>query len=66
MNTGKYTENPNRFSTYYVFNKILFDYLKEYHQILTKPEMEQAMVLLILDISAYDLSGLNNILPEKP
>ena len=54
------------FSTYYVFNKILFDYLKAYHQISPKPEMEQAQVLLNSDSSTCGLQGLTLKMPEKP
>ena len=53
-------------SMYYVFNKILFDYVKVYNQILLKSEMEQALMLLTSDIPSYFLPGLNMKIPEKP
>ena len=52
-------------SMYYMSNKILFDHLKVYHQISTKQEMEQTLILLISDISLYDLPGTNVKLPDK-
>ena len=39
------------FSMYFVFNKILFNYLKIYHQISSKPEVEQALMLLMSGVS---------------
>ena len=47
------------FSTYYVFHKTLLDYLKVYHQISAKTEMEQALMSLTSGIIPYDLPGLN-------
>ena len=35
------------FSTYYVHNKIIFEYFKAYHWITPEPEMEQVLMLLI-------------------
>ena len=47
------------YSTYYVFDKILFQYLKAFDQILPKLENEQALMFVIPDILSYDLPGLN-------
>ena len=47
------------FSTYYAHHKIYFDYLKAYHQISLKPEMQHAMMQLISNIPSYDLTDLN-------
>ena len=55
----------NLFSSYYVLNKILFDYLKAYHQITSGPEMEQTLVLLTSNAPSYDLPCLNIEIPEK-
>ena len=38
------------FLVYYMFNKILLDYMKAYHQILQEQDMEQTLMLLTLDI----------------
>ena len=54
------------FNSYYVFNKIPFDYLKACNQVSPKLEMEQALMLLTSDIPSYYLSGLNVRFPEKP
>ena len=52
-------------STCYVFDKILFDYLKAYHQIWPKWEMQQGLMPLTQDIPSYDLPGLNVKMPAK-
>ena len=54
------------FSTYYLFNKILFNYLKVYHQISPEPEVEQLLMLITSDITLYDLSGLKIKIPDRP
>ena len=54
------------FSTYYVFNKILFDYFEPYHQNLPEPEVEQKHTLLTLDTPSYDLPSLNIRILDKP
>ena len=41
--------------TYYVFNIILFDYLKPYQDILPDPDMEKALMYLTSDILHYGL-----------
>ena len=46
-------------STYNVFDKIHFDYLKVYYHISPEQELEQMLVLLISDIPSYDFPGLN-------
>ena len=50
------------YSTHYVFNKILFDFSKEYHKATPEPELEQALVLLTSDILLYHLHKI----PETP
>ena len=47
------------FSMYYVFNNIIFYYVKEHHQTLPKPDMVQVQILLTSDIPHYNLPGLN-------
>ena len=54
------------FSKYYLFNKILFDYHKTYHQILPEPFQEYTLMLLTSDITFYDLPSLNFKIPDKP
>ena len=53
------------FSTYYVFSKILFDYVKPHLQVLPELEVEQMFPLPILDILSYELAGLNVKMPVK-
>ena len=53
------------FSTYHVFNKINFDYLTTYYQVLLDQEMEQTLMLLTLDILSYNLLGLNRKIPSR-
>ena len=45
--------------------KHVFDYLKVYHLISVKPEVEQVLMLLLLDIPSYDLPGLNVNIPDN-
>ena len=54
------------FSTYYVLNKIIFDYLKVYHQISLKPKVEQMLILLTSDIPLYNLPHLDVKIPNRP
>ena len=46
------------FSTYYVFNEIIFHYLKTFHQSTHESEMKQTLMLLTSDTPSYDLSSL--------
>ena len=54
------------FNMYYVFNKILFDYLKTSHQISPEPGMQQTLMLLTSNIPLYDFLGLNDKILDKP
>ena len=56
----------NLFSMYYVFNKILFDYLKAYYQLSSDPNMVQALMLLTSDILSYQYTGINIKILDKP
>ena len=56
----------NLFSTYSVFNEILFDCLEAYNQIPPKPEMEQGLVLLTSVIPLHDLPGLKVKIADNP
>ena len=46
--------------------KILFECFKAYHFIISKQEMEEALVLLTLDIASYDLPGHSVKIRERP
>ena len=54
------------FSIYYVFNEVLFDYLKAYYNVSQEPGMDQTLMLLTLNIPLYSLPGLNVRMPDKP
>ena len=49
-----------------IFNTILFDYLRSYHQILPDPEIKQAIMVLIKNIPYNDLPCLNINIINKP
>ena len=48
-----------------VFSTMYYAFLKAHHQIIPKPGMESALVLLTSDISSYDLPDLNVKKPDK-
>ena len=48
-----------------MFNKILFDYLKAYHDSLSEADVQQMFTLLTSDISSYDLPGRNIRIYDK-
>ena len=47
------------FNKCYVFNQIIYDYLKLYHQASLGLEIEEILMLLTSDIPACNLPGLN-------
>ena len=53
-------------SMYYGFNKIVFDYLKAYHQISPEPDMGEILMLLTPKTHFYDFPDLNVNIPDKP